>query len=516
MLSDLEPAVCYRAVETRDRRFDGHFFTGVRTTGIFCRPVCPATLPKLKNCTFYRSAAAAQQAGYRPCLRCRPELSPQLWPTTGGGNIIPRALRLIGAGALNEGSVAQMSAQLGVSDRYLRRRFSETLGTSPAQVAKTQRLLFAKQLISETTLTMTEIAIAAGFKSIRSFNYGIQQTYGCAPTQLRRHRQMPQPAAPITLKLSFSPPYDWAALANFLATRATPGLTSVTPQGYRRSIELEGHHGWVSVSYVPGQSYLQAQIGFPQIKLLSKIIDRLRGIFDLSAHGAAIEHHLQQDPLFQKQFQQQQFRSGMRIPGTWDTFELAVRAIVGQQVSVTAANALFARLVARYGSPLSVPQAPSELRYVFPQPDILAAADLTEVGITRARAAAISSLAQTVAETPHFFRQLTTLDEAISTLCQLPGIGPWTAHYIAMRALQSPDAFPPGDVALLRGMAALGEPVSKPQLLSRAEAWRPWRAYAAMHLWAASSQPTTPRTDLETTDARITDLESSKMKALSA
>ncbi|MEM9906096.1 MAG: AlkA N-terminal domain-containing protein [Cyanobacteria bacterium P01_D01_bin.44] len=501
MLPNLDPAVCYRALETRDRRFDGHFFTGVRTTGIFCRPVCPATTPKLVNCTFYRSAAAAQQAGYRPCLRCRPELSPQLWPMTGGADIIPRALRLIGAGALDEISVAELAAQLGVSDRYLRRRFAETLGTSPAQVAKTRRLLFAKQLISETTLTMTEIAIAAGFKSIRSFNYAIQQTYGCAPTQLRRHRQSPQPSAPITLKLSFSLPYDWPAIAAFLAARATPGLTSVTAQRYCRSIELEGHQGWVAVSPVPGEPYLQVQIGFPKIKLLSKIIDRLRSLFDLNTHSAAIEQHLRQDPLFQQQFQ-----PGVRIPGAWDAFELAVRAIVGQQVSVTAANTLFARLVAHYGEPLATPQAPPALTYVFPKPEILAAADLTELGMTGPRANAISVLAQTLVDHPHFFSQLTTLDNAVSTLCQLPGIGPWTAHYIAMRALQDPDAFPPGDVALLRGMAALGEPVSQTQLLDRADNWRPWRAYAAMHLWAASSQP----------QIAVTDLEILKMEALSA
>ncbi|MEO1402257.1 MAG: Ada metal-binding domain-containing protein [Cyanobacteria bacterium J06635_1] len=490
MLSDLDPAVCYRAIQIRDRRFDGHFFTGVRTTGIFCRPVCPATTPKLENCTFYRSAAAAQQAGYRPCLRCRPELSPQLWPITGGKDIVPRALRLIGAGALDEISVAALAAQLGLSDRYLRRRFAETLGTSPGQVAKTRRLLFAKQLISETTLTMTEVAIAAGFKSIRSFNYAIQQTYGCAPTQLRRHRQSPQPATPITLKLSFSPPYNWASLVQFLGARATPGLTSVTSLSYCRSINLESHQGWITVSSVPGQPYLQAQIGFPQIKLLAKIIDRLQCIFDLNTNGAAIEQHLQQDPLFQQQFQ-----PGVRLPGAWDAFELAVRAIVGQQVSVTAANKIFARLVAQYGEPLTTPQAPPELKYVFPKPEILASANLAELGITRPRAETISTLAQTIVDYPHFFSQLTTLDEAISTLCQLPGIGPWTAHYIAMRALQAPDAFPPGDVALLRGVAALGEPMNKTQLLHRADNWRPWRAYAAMHLWAASSQPYALSTD---------------------
>ncbi|MEM9906192.1 MAG: AlkA N-terminal domain-containing protein [Cyanobacteria bacterium P01_D01_bin.44] len=479
----LDPDVCYRALQTRDRRFDGRFFTAVRSTGIFCRPVCPATVPKRENCTFYRSAAAAQQAGYRPCLRCRPELAPQLWATADGSDVVPRALQLIGAGALDELSVSDLANRLGVSDRYLRRRFAEDLGTAPSQVAKTRRLLFAKQLITDTTLTMTAIAIATGFKSIRSFNRALQQTYGCPPTDLRRHRQTASAEDPITLKLPFSPPYNWEAIAAFYNGRATPGLTSATPHRYGRTIELEGHQGWISVGPVPDKPYLQAQIAFPQVSLLAKIVTRLQRMFDLTANGAAIEQQLQQDPIFQSQFQ-----TGLRIPGAWDAFELAVRAIVGQQVSVVAANRLFERIVTRYGQPLSIPAAPPELRYVFPQPTVLAAADLTEVGVMRPRAIAIATLAQTVADTPAFFDRLTTLEAAVTTLCQFPGIGPWTAHYIAMRALQIPDAFPPGDSGLLRGIAALGEPLTKAQLQQRSAAWQPWRAYAAMQLWAADSQ----------------------------
>ncbi|MEL6381916.1 MAG: Ada metal-binding domain-containing protein [Cyanobacteria bacterium J06626_18] len=483
MSTALDPDVCYRAIQTRDRRFDGLFFTAVRSTGIFCRPVCPATVPKRENCTFYRSAAAAQQAGYRPCLRCRPEIAPQLWAAADGTDMVPQALRLIGAGALDELSVSDLADRLGVSDRYLRCRFAEDLGTAPSQVAKTRRLLFAKQLITDTTLTMTEIAIAAGFKSIRSFNRTLQQTYGCPPTDLRSHRQTASAADPITLKLPFSPPYNWEAIAAFRNGRATPGLTGATPHRYCRTIELEGHQGWIAVEPFPDKPYLQAQIAFPQVSLLAKIVARLQRMFDLTANGTVIEQQLQQDPIFQGQFQ-----SGLRIPGAWDVFELAVRAIVGQQVTVAAANTLFERIVIRYGQPLSVPEAPPELRYVFPPPAVLAAADLTEVGVIRSRAIAISTLAQTVADTPDFFDQLTTLDEAVATLCQLRGIGPWTAHYIAMRALQIPNAFPPGDIGLLRGIAALGEPLTKAQLQQRSTAWQPWRAYAAMQLWAVDSK----------------------------
>ena len=483
MSTALDPGICYRAIQTRDRRFDGLFFTAVRSTGIFCRPVCPAKVPKRKNCTFYRSAAAAQQAGYRPCLRCRPEIAPQLWAAADGSDVVPRALQMIGAGALDELSVRDLAHRLRVSDRYLRRRFAEDLGTAPSQVAKTRRLLFAKQLITDTTLTMTEIAIAAGFKSIRSFNRSLQQTYGCPPTDLRRHRQSASAEDPITLKLPFSPPYNWEAIAAFCRGHATPGSTSATSYRYCRTIELEGHHGWISVGPVLDKPYLQAHITFPKVGLLAKIVARLQRMFDLSATVAVIEQQLQQDPIFQHQFQR-----GLRIPGAWDPFELAVRAIVGQQVSVVAANTLFQRIVTQYGQPLSVPAAPPELQYVFPQPAVLAAADLTEVGIIRSRAIAISTLAQAVADRPDFFARLTTLEEAVNTLCQFRGIGPWTAHYIAMRALQIPDAFPPGDIGLLRGIAALGKSLTKAQLQQRSIAWQPWRAYAAMQLWAFDSQ----------------------------
>lgn len=497
MDTKLDPAVCYRALQTRDRRFDGLFFTGVRSTGIYCRPVCPATTPKPENCTFYLSPAAAQQAGYRPCLRCRPEIAPQLWPSADGADLVPRALRLIGAGALDEGSVVDLAARLSVSDRYLRRRFAADLGTSPSQVAKTRRLLFAKQLITETTLTMTEVAIAGGFKSIRSFNYAMQQSYGRAPTQLRRHQHEPSTAQAIVLKLPFSPPYNWAALIDFLQGRATPGLTLATPHRYCRSFEIAGHHGWFAIEPVIEEHYLLAQITFPKISLLAKIVARLQCMFDLNANTITIEQHLQQDPLFQNRLQ-----PGLRIPAAWDAFELAVRAIVGQQVSVAAANTLFKRIVSHYGVPLQSPNAPTELQSVFPQPHILAAADLTELGVIQSRSRAITTLAQTLVDDPQFLSRITTLEDAIATLCQLPGIGPWTAHYIAMRALQAPNAFPPGDIGLLRGMANLGETVTKAQMLKRSTAWQPWRAYAAMQLWLVDSQlPTALPSHLPNKDA---------------
>jgi AraC family transcriptional regulator of adaptative response / DNA-3-methyladenine glycosylase II len=478
-------------MQTKDVRFDGQFFVAVRTTGIYCRPICPATTPKPENCTFFASAAAAQSAGFRSCLRCRPELAPHLFAYVGTAATVSRALRLIAEGALDEGTVAALAARLGMGDRHLRQLFAKHLGTSPLSVAQTRRLLFAKQLIDETALSMTDIAMAAGYTSIRRFNDAIAKTYGRSPSHLRQQTvqsagatQSAEAAPTISLKMPFSAPYDWAAFVQFLAARATPGLESVCPERYRRTIALEGHHGVVDIAPAAEKNCLVANICFPKVTLLGQIVERLRRMFDLSANVAEISAHLQQDPILAPLIAQQ---PGLRIPGTWDTFELTVRAILGQQVSVAAATTLAGRLVATYGEPLAtagILEADPSLRFVFPRPEVLAVADLTTLGIPRTRAGAIVSLAAAVAQNPQLLSQVHTLKDAVQTLCQLPGIGEWTAHSIAMRALREPDAFPASDLGLLRSMSALGHPFTKSQLIKQAQAWRPWRAYAAMHLWS--------------------------------
>lgn len=485
---NLEADACYRAILTKDVRFDGRFFVAVRTTGIYCRPICPATTPKRENCTFFPSAAAAQQAGFRPCLRCRPEISPHLYVHVGTAVTVSRALRLIAEGALDESTVAGLARRLGVSDRHLRQLFAKHLGTSPTAVAQTRRLLFAKQLIDETALSMTDVAMAAGFASIRRFNDAISKTYGRSPSDLRRqtNQQLHDSthAPTISLKLPFSPPYNWAALIRFLIHRATPGLESVRMDCYRRAIALNGHHGIVEISPVVGQNYLTAKICFPDVRLLAQIVERLRRMFDLSTNIVEISAHLGRDPILARVVAMQ---PGLRIPGAWDNFELAVRAILGQQVSVAAATTLFGRLVETYGEPLQNAgnsRMDADLLCVFPRPEILAEADLTALGITRPRAKAIATLAATVARNPQFLTHFPSLDDAVQTLCQLPGIGQWTAHYIAMRSLREPDAFPATDLGLLQAMEALGQPVTKAQFVERSQAWRPWRAYAAMHLWS--------------------------------
>jgi AraC family transcriptional regulator, regulatory protein of adaptative response / DNA-3-methyladenine glycosylase II len=490
-----DPIACYQAIQARDARFDGRFFTAVLTTKIYCRPICPARCPAPQNCRFYPSAAAAQAAGFRPCLRCRPELAPGFWPGLSTSALVGRALRRINAGALDEGSVSDLAARLGIGDRHLRRLFLQHLGATPVKVAQTRRLLFAKQLLSETTLPISEVALAAGFGSLRRFNALIQAVYARSPRDLRRQSgETPIAAAPLTLRLPFVPPYDWDALIRFFQARAIPGVEDVTPEYYRRTIAMGDHQGSFEVRSGPEKSYLQVTIDFPDVTYLDAIVERLRQMFDLNANGAEIARHLIGDERLRSGLQSADHSTldrlaGLRLPGAWDPFEVAVRAILGQQISVAAARTLASRLVATYG--LALPGAlgesetigPHALRYIFPTPAMLATADLTSLGVTAPRAAAIARLAATLVEQPQFFQQFASLEDAVAQLCALPGIGPWTAHYMAMRALGEPDAFPAADLVLLKGMSGTGERLKPPALSAMAESWRPWRAYAAIYIW---------------------------------
>jgi AraC family transcriptional regulator, regulatory protein of adaptative response / DNA-3-methyladenine glycosylase II len=483
MSETLDRATCYQAIQAKDVRFDGRLFVGVKTTGIYCRPMCPARTPQERNCVFFNSAAAALQAGFRSCLRCRPELSPQLWSHVGTGVTVNRALHLIATGALDRDSVSTLAGRLGIGDRHLRQLFHQHLGTSPTAVAQTGRVLLAKQLITETDLSMTEVAMAAGFGSIRRFNSVMQQCYDRPPSELRRSKIMepsvPAPSPSITLKLPYSPPYPWAATLSWLATRAIPGMESIDDNGYHRLITLNGHQGTVSIRPDPKLPQLSATISFPQLQFLNQIVARLHRLFDLHANVEAITDYLRTDPLLIPAID---YRPGIRIPGCWDTFELAVRAILGQQVSVTAATTLARRLVATYGEPAIQPTA--ALNRTFPSPIVLATADLTQIGVTKPRAKAISSLAAALELNPTLLQLDRGLEDTIERLCRLPGIGTWTAQYIAMRACGEPDAFPATDLALVRAMNKLGESTTKETLNARSQQWRPWRAYAAMYLWA--------------------------------
>jgi len=484
---DIDDDACYRAAQTRDARFDGRFFTAVKTTGIYCRPVCPARTPKRENVVFYPTAAAAQEAGFRPCLRCRPETSPDLGAWRGASNTVSRALVLIDAGALDEGDVEALAGRLGVGERQLRRLFRQYLGASPVAVAQTRRVLLAKQLIHETRLPMTEVALASGFGSVRRFNETFQQLYDRPPIALRRSAQEPVSAAgAVTLRLPYKPPYDWDAILAFLGPRAIPGVEVVEGGTYARAIAFGGAKGAFIARLAQGNR-LAVTVRFPRLEALPAIIARIRRLFDLAADPLAIGEHLSKDahlaPLVAA-------RPGLRVPGAWDGFEVGVRAILGQQITVAAAIRIAGGIAAQYGEPLDepVPGFPGLTR-VFPSADSLAGADLSGLPMPRARSSSLSGLAAAVAANPRLFGPRASLEEAIATLRRLPGIGEWTAQYIAMRELREPDAFPAADIGLMRAMTdEAGVRPSATALTARAEAWRPWRAYAAIHLWSADGE----------------------------
>jgi AraC family transcriptional regulator, regulatory protein of adaptative response / DNA-3-methyladenine glycosylase II len=485
----------YRAIMARDARFDGQLFTGVKTTRVYCRPICPARTPRQENVVFFPTATAAQAAGFRPCLRCRPETSPDLAAWRGTSNTVSRAMALIETGALDAADVAGLADRLGMGERHLRRLFRQHLGASPVAVAQTRRVLLAKQLLHETRLPMAEVALAAGFGSIRRFNETFQSLYRRPPSALRRDAPeiSAQEGSTLSLRLSYRPPYDWDAMIRFLRLRAIPGVERVEPGRYARSIAMGQDKGIILVHPLPANQ-LAVDVTFPRLGALPAIIARVRQLFDLAADPRAIAAQLGLDPVLAPLVVA---RPGLRVPGAWDGFELAVRAILGQQISVAGATALVGKIAAAYGEPL-----PAKTRYqveglthVFPHPSALAGADLAGLGMPRARAASLSSLAAAVLADPLVLGPRRSLDAAVDHLKTLPGIGEWTAQYIAMRGLREPDAFPHGDVGLLRALAdAEGRRPSAAALLTRAQAWRPWRAYAALHLWTGGGAQMTEET----------------------
>ncbi|HEY3800582.1 MAG TPA: AlkA N-terminal domain-containing protein [Caulobacteraceae bacterium] len=493
---DMDDDACYRALTTRDARFDGRLFVAVKTTRIYCRPICPARTPLRRNVRFYPTAAAAQEAGFRPCLRCRPETSPDLAAWRGTSNTVARALTLIEGGALDDGDVEALADRLGVGERQLRRLFRQHLGASPVAVAQTRRVLLAKQLIQETRLPMAEVAMASGFGSVRRFNETFQQLYARPPASLRRLEgpdRSGESGDAVRVWLPYKPPYDWEAMLAFLSLRAIPGVEAVVGQRYARSIGIGDDQGVLQVEPAT-KNRIAVSVRFPKIVALPSIISRVRRVFDLSADPAAIGAHLAQDPALAPLVAA---RPGLRVPGAWDGFELAIRAILGQQITVHAARLLAGKLVAACGAPLPDALAGDGLTHVFPTPERLLAFDFATLGMPRSRANALAAMTQAVAADPAIFGPKRSLDDAVKALKALPGIGEWTAQYIAMRQLREPDAFPAADIGLMRALADAGGKRPTPQeLAQRAEAWRPWRAYAALHLWSSE----TPGLELKETD----------------
>jgi AraC family transcriptional regulator of adaptative response / DNA-3-methyladenine glycosylase II len=462
----LSLSTCQRARSTRDARFDGKFFIGVLTTGIYCRPICPAQAPKEANVRYFPTAAAAAEAGLRPCLRCRPETSPGTPAWMGTSTTVSRALRLIGECALDDGGVEELSERLGLSSRQLRRLFQQHLGASPVTVAQTRRVHFAKRLMDETSLPLTQIALASGFRSIRQFNDVFRALYGRPPRDFRCQAELGAPDA-YKFRLSYRPPYAWDALLRFLERRAIPGVESVQNGEYWRTFVLDGKAGQLYVKAAEGDA-LVLRVEYPDPSQLFRIVERTRRIFDLGADPQMIAAQLATDPHFRPLLDR---LPGLRVPGAWDGFELAVRAILGQQVSVAAATTMSGRIAAAFGEPFHRHTA-GDAR-IFPGAAVLARADLTSIGLTRQRAATIQELAGRVASGEIRFDA--EVDALRKALLAVRGIGPWTVEYVAMRALGEPDAFPDTDLAL-RKAAPEG-------LVERSALWRPWRAYAAMYLW---------------------------------
>ena len=473
-----------RARDSRDPRFDGKFFIAVTSTRIYCRPICKVRDAKRANIRYYLSAAAAAEAGFRPCLRCRPEAAPGTAAWQGTSAVVRRALRLIDSGILDSSSVDELAGKLGVGSRHLDRLFVQHVGASPIALALTRRLHFAKRLLDETSLPIGEIALAAGFGSLRRFNSAFRHAFRCAPRDLRRRARFhngTHPDGTVILKLAFRPPYDFERVLSFLRARAIPGVEAADATSYSRTIGIGSGNAIVGVRLMGGEHALELRVTGADPTDLLELTCAARRVFDTSADPAQIMQALGADPILGPLVAAS---PGLRIPGAWDAFECSVRAIMGQQVSVAGARTLASRLVERLGARL---KSPAEgLTTLFPSPRAIATGDLTGLGLTRSRIAAIRSLAQAVVARKLEFAA--PAEEAAAALSQISGVGDWTSQYVALRALGDPDAFPATDL-ILRRMAGRGKKdLSGKELESRAEAWRPWRAYAAIYLWDTAAR----------------------------
>lgn len=478
----LDAATCYRALRARDARFDGRFFVAVSSTRIYCRPICTVKPPRPEHCRFYPSAAAAEVAGFRPCLRCRPELAPGNASVDATTRVAQAAASLIEDRTLEAEGLAAIAGRLGITDRHLRRAFSAEFGVSPIEFAQTQRLLLAKRLLTDTGLPVTEIAFASGFGSVRRFNALFKQRYRLQPAQLRRrlNGEAVHIGDVLNFELSFRPPYDWPAVSAFLGARAIAGVEMFEGTCYRRTARIasagQDYVGWIEVGLSANKPALRVAVSASLALVLPPVLSRVKALMDLSCNPAEVAAALGR--LASR-------RPGLRVPGAFDGFEVAVRAILGQQVAVAAARTLAGRFAAALGDPIETPFA--ALTIVFPTAARVADTPpglIARLGLPAARARTIVALARLVADGDLMLLPNADLDATLERLRALQGVGEWTAQYIAMRALAWPDAYPHTDLGVMR---ALGERDAR-RVLEAGEAWRPWRAYAVMHLWNAMTQ----------------------------
>lgn len=477
-----DSSALYSAFASRDARFDGVFYVGVTSTGIYCRPVCTARTPKAANCRFFNSAAAAEKASFRPCLRCRPELAPGNAPVDDGRRIASLLASRIEEGLLDEGAnLEEVAARFGWSSRQIRRMVHKELGVSPIELVLTRRLLLAKQLLTETRLPVTDVAYASGFSSLRRFNDAFSSRYGMPPTHLRKTvkgaADVASSRASLTLQLAYRPPFDWTGMLQFIAARALKGVEWVNDDVYYRTGRLGSRIGWMCVRHAPEKRTLLVELTHSLAPVLPAVLGRLRHAFDLSAHPDVIAAKLAETELLAEVVAQ---NPGLRVPGAFDGFEMAVRAILGQQITVKGATTLAGRFVAALGEPLETPHA--GLTHLSPSAERVASAgvdELASLGIIASRARSIIALAKEIAARRLRLEPGADPEETIERLVALPGIGMWTAQYIAMRALRWPDAFPKEDLALRKKLGG----VTAARAEALAQAWRPWRSYATLHLW---------------------------------
>lgn len=478
----IDPVSAYRALTSRDARFDGIFYVGVTSTGIYCRPVCPVKAPRAENCLFFDSAEAAEKATFRPCLRCRPELAPGHAPVDHSQRIAERLMQRIDEGMIEQvDSLEEIAACFHLSLRQLRRIVHKELGVSPQELRQTRRLLLAKQLLSETHLPVTQIAYASGFSSLRRFNAAFSSQYRMPPTHLRKNMKITEGGIDSndtsTLQLSYRPPYDWEAMLAFLRRRALLGVENVDDVSYARTVRLGTHKGWIRVTQQAEKNTLRVEFTHSLNAILPVLLRRLRNLFDLNARPDLITEHLGHDPVLHAAVLA---HPGLRVPGAFDGFEMAVRAILGQQITVKAAATLGGRFATALGEAFTTPFA--ELTHLSPQPARVAQCSIDEIasmGIVSARTRCILALAERCVQGKLELDVVSNPDDTIAQLLALPGIGDWTAQYIAMRALRWPDAFPAGDIVVRNNLGGL----SAKQAEDRSQAWRPWRSYAVMHIW---------------------------------
>ena len=472
----------YKALRSRDHRFDGLFFVGVKSTGIYCRPVCTVRPPKEVNCTFYKTAQEAEQAGHRPCLRCRPELAPGNAPVDNSQRVAHQIVRRIEEGVADESAALEVIArEFELSSRHIRRVIQKELGVSPIQLILTRRLLLAKQLLTETKLPIIEIAYASGFSSLRRFNDAFTTRYGMPPTRLRKKAvegaDDVNGADPLTLQLAYRPPYDWQGILEFLKARELKRVEWVGDDFYARTVRLGGKNGWIRVRHLPGKNSLLLELPNELVSVLPALLNRVRDVFDLNARPDEISRQLRKDR-FLAAFVRK--NPGLRVPGAFSGFELGLRAILGQQITVKAATTMACRVAEKFGEPIVTPFP--ELDRLTPEPSRIARADIDEIarlGVTGARAASILAFAR--AQKDFVLENVLhhDPDATMARLAELPGIGQWTAHYIAMRALRWPDAFPKEDIVVRKNLGG----VTARQAEEISQAWRPWRSYAVLHLW---------------------------------